>query len=98
MTPPAPETVEREVQARTVAGFVAAYGIGVTTTYALIGAGKLRTVKVGRRTLIVEASARAWFDGLQATTEKVSAQSHKLPHKWCAGLPRTATKAGERTE
>ncbi len=58
--------------ARTVKDFCAAYGVGVTTTYALIGAGKLRTVKVGRRTLIVEASAREWFESLStnlSTTE-----------------------------
>lgn len=55
---------EPDIQARTVAGFCAAYGVGVTTTYALISAGKLRTVKAGRRTLIVEASAREWLLGL----------------------------------
>ena len=53
--------------ARTIKGFCAAYGVGQTTTYDLIKRGILETRKVGLRTLITEASARAWFESLSAT-------------------------------
>ncbi len=36
--------------------------IGRTKLYAEIGAGKLRTVKIGRRTLILRADLIAWLD------------------------------------
>ena len=52
--------------ARTIKGFCAAYGVGQTTTYDLIKRGILETRKAGMRTLITEASARAWFEGLSA--------------------------------
>lgn len=50
--------------ARTIKGFCAAYGVGQTTTYDLIKRGILETRKAGARTLITEASARAWFESL----------------------------------
>lgn len=43
----------------TVAGARKALGIGTTKIYELIGAGQLRTVKIGRRTLIRTDSIRA---------------------------------------
>jgi len=52
--------------ARTIRGFCAAYGVGQTTTYDLIKRGILETRKAGMRTLITEASARAWFESLSA--------------------------------
>ena len=69
-----PETI-----ARTIKGFCQAYGVGKTTAYELIGAGQLRAVKAGKRTLIDEESARVWYASL--ATEKPSAQSHKMSHK-----------------
>ena len=41
-----------------ISRFCQLYGIGRTKTYELIDAGKLDTVKVGRKRLITEASAR----------------------------------------
>jgi excisionase family DNA binding protein len=61
------------VQARTVKGFCAAYGVGVTRTYELINQGKLVAIKDGRKTLILESSARAWLEGLQARMVKETA-------------------------
>jgi hypothetical protein len=41
-----------------VSRFCDIYGIGRTKTYELINTGALKTVKVGRKTLITESSAR----------------------------------------
>ena len=51
-----------EKVARTVRGFCEAYGVGKSKVYELIAQGKLDVRKVGRRTLIVEESAKAWFN------------------------------------
>lgn len=40
------------------------YKIGRTTVYEEINTGRLRSVKVRRRTLISFEAARAWFDSL----------------------------------
>ncbi len=42
-------------------------GIGRTLAYRQIQAGKLRTRKVGRRTLITMDAAKSWLDGLAVT-------------------------------
>lgn len=42
----------------TIDGAVKATGLGRTTLYALIGEGKLATVKIGRRTLVRTDSIR----------------------------------------
>lgn len=42
----------------TIEGTKQATGLGVTKIYALIGEGKLETVKVGRRTLVKTRSIR----------------------------------------
>lgn len=44
-----------------------ALGIGRSTAYRLIGAGKLERVKIGRRTLIKIASIKALADDGQGT-------------------------------
>jgi excisionase family DNA binding protein len=44
-----------------IAEFCRAYGIGRTTAYQEIAAGRLRAVKVGQRTLIASEAAEAWF-------------------------------------
>lgn len=41
-----------------VEGARRALGLGVTKIYELIGEGKLRTIKIGRRTLITTESIR----------------------------------------
>ena len=48
----------------TIRAFCDAYGVGRTTTYELINAGKLRRIKVGSRTLIPGEDAEAWKAGL----------------------------------
>jgi excisionase family DNA binding protein len=37
-------------------------GIGRTTVYGLIGAGELKAIKIGRRTLVPESEIRAYID------------------------------------
>jgi excisionase family DNA binding protein len=44
--------------------FCRRYGIGRTTAYAEIAAGRLRAVKVGKRTLISVDAAEAWLVSL----------------------------------
>ena len=44
-----------------ITDFAAHYGIGRTLTYAEIGAGRLRTCKVGRRTIIAREDADEWL-------------------------------------
>lgn len=85
--------------ARTVKDFCRAYGIGKTLAYELIGAGSLKAVKVGTRTLIPEDSAQAWFNSLPCTTEKVSALTHAFTHAGDADfdeLKRTTAKHKKR--
>ena len=50
----------------TIDGTKKALGIGTTKIYELIGDGKLRTVKVGRRTLVRTDSIRQFVDALEA--------------------------------
>jgi excisionase family DNA binding protein len=50
----------------TVQGARQALGIGTTKLYELIGSGKLRTVKLGRRTLVRTDSIRELVDMLEA--------------------------------
>lgn len=50
----------------TVAGAKRALGIGTTKIYELIGEGQLRTVKIGRRTLIRTDSIHALVEGQTA--------------------------------
>ena len=44
--------------------FCVRYGIGRTNAYQEIAAGRLRAVKVGRRTLIAHDAAEAWLAAL----------------------------------
>jgi excisionase family DNA binding protein len=50
----------------TIEGARKALGIGNTKLYELIGSKKLRTVKLGRRTLVRTDSIRALVDELEA--------------------------------
>lgn len=56
----------------TIREFCAAAGIGRTTVYNEINAGRLKIVKVGKRTLIPAAAASRWIDGLAQTTGALS--------------------------
>ena len=51
-------------EALTVNRFMSKYDVGRTTTYDLIKQGKLDARKLGGRTLIMAASARALFESL----------------------------------
>jgi excisionase family DNA binding protein len=53
-----------EVFAFTIAEAAKASGIGRSTLYELIGAGKVEARKVGNRTLIVAASLRSFLENL----------------------------------
>lgn len=46
----------------TIAGARKALGLGNTKIYELIGEGKLKTIKIGRRTLVKTESIRALVD------------------------------------
>ena len=50
----------------TVKEFCRRYGIGVTTTYKLLGEGTILAVRYGHRTLIDVESAEAWRKSLPA--------------------------------
>jgi len=52
-------------QAFDVKEFCRRFSIGRTTTYAEIRAGRLRAVKVGRRTLITSVDAENWLQALR---------------------------------
>lgn len=49
--------------------FCRRYGIGRTNAYHEIAAGRLRAVKVGRRTLITLDAAEAWLAALPALNQ-----------------------------
>jgi excisionase family DNA binding protein len=48
----------------TIAGARQALGVGTTKIYELIGEKRLKTVKLGRRTLVLTESIRALVDSL----------------------------------
>jgi hypothetical protein len=50
--------------ASSIADFSLRNGIGPSTTYKEIRAGRLIARKVGRRTIIVDQDEQAWRDGL----------------------------------
>jgi hypothetical protein len=83
-------TKRTEPEGITIRQFCETYGPGVTTTYALLKAGKIRAVKVGRATFIVAASAREWWAGLQATTEPVHKSVHNQKPNSGGGRRKTA--------
>jgi excisionase family DNA binding protein len=53
-------------RALTLREFCQAYGVSRTTTYRQITAGNLRTIKLGKRTLIAADDAEAWLRSLQS--------------------------------
>jgi excisionase family DNA binding protein len=52
--------------------FCRRYGIGRTNAYQEITAGRLRAVKVGRRTLITQVAAEAWLASLPEMNTQVA--------------------------
>ena len=60
-----PSDHERDRRARqramSVSEFAERYGISRSKTYEEIGAGRLRALKVGKRTLITEDDAEIWL-------------------------------------
>jgi excisionase family DNA binding protein len=54
------------LRALSIDQFCHRYGIGRTTAYAEIAAGRLRCRKVGKRSLIAEDDAEAWLEGLRS--------------------------------
>jgi excisionase family DNA binding protein len=57
--------MENKKRAFSVAEFCERYGIGRTSAYEEIRAGRLRIVKVGKRTLVPEDSAEKWLQSLR---------------------------------
>jgi excisionase family DNA binding protein len=55
-----------EKRAYSIADFCSRYGVGRTTTYEEIKAGRLRIVKAGRRTLVTADAAESWLKNLPA--------------------------------
>jgi excisionase family DNA binding protein len=49
----------------TIKEFCQAYAIGRTSTYGEINAGRLKTVRLGRRTLIPVDNAEAWLETIR---------------------------------
>lgn len=62
--------MEKHKRASSLADFCSRYGIGRTRTYDEINAGRLKVVKVGKRTLVPEDSAESWLKSLTAVTPK----------------------------
>ncbi len=60
-------------RARTLKQFCADYGVGRTFTYAEIKAGRLRAVKAGDRTLILQDDSEAWARALPRLTPTAAA-------------------------
>jgi hypothetical protein len=58
--------IDEDVGAMTVREFGARYRLGHTKIYEEIGAGRLRAVKCGSRTLILTRDAAAWERSLPA--------------------------------
>lgn len=65
------EPAPLEPLAYSISAFCQATGIGKTRAYQEIGSGRLRALKVGRRTLVTRAAAEAWL----ALLERESASS-----------------------
>jgi len=68
----------KNAPALTVADFCHAYRLCRETAYKQIREGKLRAVKVGRRTLILDEDARAWASSLPDIRTTGSEQGPKL--------------------
>jgi hypothetical protein len=61
---------EPEKRAFSITAFCERYGIGRTSTYEEIAAGRLRVVKAGKRTLVPADAAERWLTSLPAVEPK----------------------------
>ena len=57
-------TGDERNRASSILDFRARYGLGHATVYRLIADGRLRAVKLGRRTLILAEDEAAWLKSL----------------------------------
>jgi excisionase family DNA binding protein len=57
--------------AQSIEDFCDRYGIGRTTVYEEIRSGRLKAVKVGRRTLVPEEAGKDWLRSLPAAGESL---------------------------
>jgi excisionase family DNA binding protein len=64
-------------RALSISEFCRRYGIGRTTAYAEIVAGRLRAIKVGQRTLITADDAEAWLAALPELNSRSSTESSR---------------------
>jgi excisionase family DNA binding protein len=69
------ETDDAELGAMTVKEFCAKYRIGTTKFYEEVKAGRLRAVKCGTRTLILNRDGRAWEHTLLAASPLQSSRA-----------------------
>jgi hypothetical protein len=72
--------------ALTIADAVSMTGIGRTSLYAAIKAGKLVARKCGKRTIILQSDLITWLNSLPASvTTANSGDGHKCPQSGKAG-------------
>jgi len=90
-----------EPVARTIKEFCRAYGISQRSAYNLMSDGTIVYKKMGTRTLIVEESARAWFDRLTgngsvaASVEPTSQPTSLTMHRGAKGRKLVRVKGKE---
>jgi hypothetical protein len=64
------KVMENERRAFSIAAFCEHYGIGRTSAYEEITAGRLQVVKAGKRTLVPADAAESWLRSLPAFEPK----------------------------
>jgi excisionase family DNA binding protein len=64
--------MEAEKRALSVNEFCRRYGVGRTTTYEEIKAGRLKVVKAGKRTLVPADAAESWLNNLPTAQRAAS--------------------------
>ena len=72
---------DRSRRAYSIGEFCTRYGLGRSKAYDELRSGRLRGVKVGKRTLIREDDAEAWLLSLPTVGEEVTAFSARLATK-----------------
>jgi excisionase family DNA binding protein len=71
--------MEAEKRALSVNEFCRRYGVGRTTAYAEIKAGRLNVVKSGKRTLVPADEAESWLSNLPTAQKAASRHSRRRP-------------------
>jgi hypothetical protein len=82
--------IKDEKRAFSIAAFCERYGIGRTSAYEEIAAGRLQVVKAGKRTLVPADAAESWLRSLPAVEPKTLVAPHALAES-------TNEEAHERT-